>query len=104
MEPDIDPTWEFSGELWYWRGPAPYYFITVPEEVCADLRAVANSVSYGWGMIPVDAQIGAREWPTSLFPKGGRYVLPVRDNVRTPEEIEDGDVVTVQMAIRTGSR
>lgn len=22
----------FSGEIWYWRGPAPFYFVTVPED------------------------------------------------------------------------
>lgn len=101
MDTDIDTTWEFSGELWYWRGPSPYYFITVPEEVCVDLRAVANSVSYGWGMIPVHARLGEREWPTSLFPKNGRYVMPVRDSVRKPAELDDGDVVTVRLSIRS---
>jgi hypothetical protein len=104
METDVDTVWEFSGELWYWRGPAPFYFITVPEDVCVDLRAIANQVSYGWGMIPVHAEIGDREWPTSLFPKGGRYVLPVRGNVRTPADLDDGDVATVRLAIRTGLR
>lgn len=23
---------EFSGEIWFWKGPAPWYFITVPDE------------------------------------------------------------------------
>ena len=23
---------EFTGEVWQWRGPAPYYFVTVPED------------------------------------------------------------------------
>jgi hypothetical protein len=22
---------EFSGEVWFWRGPSPYHFVTVPE-------------------------------------------------------------------------
>jgi len=26
---------EFSGEMWFWKGPAPSHFITVPEEECA---------------------------------------------------------------------
>jgi hypothetical protein len=53
----------------YWKGPAPWYFITVPEEECSDLQATSAFVSYGWGMIPVTVQIGATEWTTSLFPK-----------------------------------
>ena len=63
---------EFSGEILYWKGPAPWYFITVPEEECSDLQATSAFVSYGWGMIPVTVQIGATEWTTSLFPKDGR--------------------------------
>ena len=31
----------FSGEIWYWRGPSPFYFVTVPEEQCRDLREVS---------------------------------------------------------------
>ena len=26
-------SWEFPGELSYWRGPSPFRFIKVPEEV-----------------------------------------------------------------------
>jgi hypothetical protein len=25
---------EFAGEIWCWRGPAPYHFITVPNDGC----------------------------------------------------------------------
>ena len=44
---------EFSGEMWLWRGPAPWHFITVPHEECGELEAAAALVTYGWGMIPV---------------------------------------------------
>ena len=66
-------SWAFSGEIWYWKGPAPWYFITVPEDECVDLQAASTSVSYGWGMIPVRVQIGETAWATSLFPKDGRF-------------------------------
>ena len=48
----------FSAEIWHWRGPAPFHFVTVPEEQAADIQALASDVTYGWGMIPVRAQIG----------------------------------------------
>jgi hypothetical protein len=51
---------EFSGEMWFWRGPAPWHFITVPEEECGELEVISAFVTYGWGMIPVTAQIGDR--------------------------------------------
>jgi hypothetical protein len=90
---------EFSGEMWFWKGPAPWHFITVPEEECGDLDATSALVSYGWGMIPVTAQIGDSEWKTSLFPKDGRYIVPVKAWVRAAEELEVGDTVTVRLAV-----
>jgi hypothetical protein len=92
---------EFAGELWYWRGPAPFHFITVPAEECVGLRAVSAVVSYGWGKIPVNVRIGVSAWETSLFPKDGGYVVPIKDAVRNAEGLADGDTVTVMLAIRS---
>ncbi len=92
---------EFAGELWYWRGPAPYHFIKLPEAVCVALHDVAAVVTYGWGMIPVRVRIGESEWETSLFPKDGLYVLPIKDAIRKSEGLVLGDTVTVDMAIRS---
>jgi hypothetical protein len=90
---------EFSGEMWHWRGPAPHHFITVPDEHCSPLEAVSASVTYGWGMIPVTAQIGARRWKTSLFPKDGGYIVPVKADVRRAEGLEIGDTVTIRLIV-----
>jgi Domain of unknown function (DUF1905) len=90
---------EFSGEIWFWRGPAPHHFITVPDEECGALEAASAFVTYGWGMIPVAAQIGATEWRTSLFPKDGRYIVPVKASVRNAEGLELGDTVTVRLTV-----
>jgi hypothetical protein len=90
---------EFSGVIWYWKGPAPWYFVTVPEEQCLDLQAASSFVTYGWGMIPVTAQIGGTEWTTSLFPKDGQYVVPLKADVRKFEKLQEGDTVTVHLVI-----
>ncbi|MCW3816352.1 DUF1905 domain-containing protein [Micromonospora sp. DR5-3] len=90
---------EFSGELWFWRGPAPWHFVTVPDEQCGELEAASPSVTYGWGMIPVAARVGATGWRTSLFPKDGRYLVPVKASVRKAEGIEVGEVVTVRLTV-----
>lgn len=89
----------FDGEIWYWRGPAPFHFVTVPSADCARLQSLATDVTYGWGMIPVRARIGATEWQTSLFPKDGGYLLPVKDLVRRAEHVDDGDVVSVRFDV-----
>ncbi len=90
-------TIEFEGEIWHWRGPAPYHFVTIPDEQSDALRAIARSVTYGWGMIPVTARIGHTEWKTSLFPKGDRYIVPIRDSVRAAEQLQAGDRVALRL-------
>ena len=89
----------FHGELWTWRGPAPFYSISVPDDASATVRAIAPAVTYGWGVIPVEARIGGSVWRPSLFPKDGRYLVPVKAAVRAAEGLAEGDVVTVWLSI-----
>jgi hypothetical protein len=90
---------EFTGRIWYWKGPAPWYFVTVPEEECLELAETSAVVSYGWGMIPVRARIGGTGWTTSLWPKDGRYIVPVKAAVRRAEALKEGDMVTVRLVV-----
>src|SRR3954453_14018697 len=64
---------QFIGDLWYWRGPAPFHFVTVPDEECGAIEAASSLVTYGWGMIPAAVRIGATGWKTALWPKDGGY-------------------------------
>ena len=90
---------ELSGEVWYWRGPAPFHFVTVPEEPSAALEAMSPEVSYGWGVIPVGARIGRTTFRTSLFPRDDLYLVPIKVAVRRAEGIALGDVVTVGLTV-----
>ncbi len=92
---------EFTGEIWYWRGPAPWHFVTVPEDESGALSAASAAVTYGWGMIPATARIAATTWTTALWPKDGGYVLPLKTQVRTTEDLHLGDTVTVHLTIPT---
>lgn len=89
----------FSGELWFWRGPAPWHFVSVPEEASAAVEAASTAVTYGWGMVPVAARIGAAAWKTSLWPRDGGYIVPVKAWVRKAEALELGDIVAVSLTI-----
>ncbi len=91
---------KFSGKIWHWRGPSPYYFVTVPAKQCRDLKVISELVTYGWGMIPVTARIGETEWKTSLFPKDGLYIVPLKDSVRKAEDLDEGDKVTMHLEVR----
>lgn len=90
---------EFSGEVWYWRGPAPFFFVTVPEAEAAEIKRHERMISYGWGMIPVTASIGQTTWTTAMFPKNGRYILPLKDKVRKAEGIEEGHEIAVSISL-----
>lgn len=89
----------FSGEIWYWRGPAPWFFVTVPDADCAAIQEIAASVTYGWGMIPAEVRIGGSVWETALWPKDGRYIVPVKTAVRRREQVDEGETVTVHLTV-----
>lgn len=90
---------EFTGTIWFWRGPAPYYFVTIPESESLKIKAISGSVTYGWGVIPVKVRIGKTEWKTSLFPKNGLYIVPIKANVRETENLDVGDEVTIGLEV-----
>ncbi len=85
--------------MWFWRGPSPFHFVTVPEEESQDIEAIARDVTYGWGCIPVTARVGATRFTTSLFPKDGGYIVPIKAAVRKAERIDLGDVVKLALSI-----
>jgi hypothetical protein len=90
---------DFDGVIWVWRGPAPWYFVTVPEEQSRELQAVSAFVTYGWGMIPVRVRIGETEYKTSLWPKDGCYIVPIKAGVRQAEDLDEGDIVSVHLKV-----
>ena len=89
----------FKAEIWEWRGPAPFYFLSVPEEQADEIREAARVVSYGWGMIPIKAEIGGIAFTTSMFAKNGTYVVPVKNVVRVPLKLQVGDSVEVRFEL-----
>jgi hypothetical protein len=89
----------FDGEIFYWRGPSPFHFVSVPVDESDELHAVSSLVSYGWGVIPVRARIGETSWETSLFPKNGGYLVPVKASTREAEALELGDIVKVTLEV-----
>ncbi len=90
---------EFEGEIIYWRGPAPFLFIAVPEEPSNKLKDISSLITYGWGVIPVLVRTGKTEWKTSLFPKNGHYLVPIKKSVQKSENLEVGDSVIIQIEV-----
>lgn len=92
---------QFTATVVEWRGPAPYHFAEVPVDLCDDLRELARDVTYGWGMIPVVATIGHDDFETSLWPRAGGYMLPLKDRVRAPGGLVPGSPVQVTFSVAT---
>lgn len=89
----------FTGEVWYWRGPAPYHFVTVPADESEAIAEISRAVTYGWGMIPATVRLGGTMWTTSLWPKDGGYIVPLKSRVRAAERIDVDDIVEVELDI-----
>lgn len=89
----------FRGVVWYWRGPAPFHFVTVPREHALEISEISTAITYGWGMIPATVTIGGTEWTTSLWPKDGGYIVPLKTAVRRAEDVEVDDEADVRLVI-----
>jgi hypothetical protein len=90
---------EFEGPVIEWRGPRPFYFVRVPEEESGDIKFAAQGVEY-WGQVPVLVRIADIEFRTALFPKDGRYLIPLKDAVRKSAGIDFDQVVAVGLNVR----
>ncbi len=87
--------------MFQWRGPAPYFFVPAPTHVNDFLHAHHGELTYGWGgVIPAQVRVGTTVVTTSLIPRDGVYLVPLKVALRRPEGIDDGDVV--RMALQVG--
>lgn len=89
----------FSGAIWFWRGPAPFHFVTVPPPESEMIGDVASVVTYGWGMIPASVTIGSTTVTTALWPKDGGYIVPIKKVLQDRESITIDDIVDLTLDI-----
>lgn len=96
----------FQSEIIEWRGPAPFFFAAIPDAHTDDVRAAARAASYGWGVVPVDASIAGMSFQTSLFPRDGGYLLPIKAAIRARTGLGLGDrpMIAIRVAIPRGGR
>lgn len=97
------PPLRFQTIVIHWRGPSPFYFGAIPAAHVAEVAKAAKRVTYGWGMIPVEARIADVRFTTSLFPKDQGYLLPIKAAVRKTCDVTVGDTINVELSIGQGS-
>jgi Domain of unknown function (DUF1905) len=95
--------WTFTGEVIEWRGPSPYLFVAMTPKDSEDLKEEARGLIY-WGQVPVHVSIGDTEFTTALFPRNGRYLVPVKVAVQRAEEIGEGAMVEVVVRLNVERR
>ena len=87
----------FTASMIEWRGPAPFYFIPVPQEQSAAIKTIASAITYGWGVVYVHATIADTTWKTTLMPKDGLYMLPIKNAIRLALKLEQEQAIQVQL-------
>lgn len=90
--------WTFTADVIEWRGPAPFYFLPLDEEASADFKIEAAGLEY-WGQVAIIATIGDTTFKTAVFPKDGRFLVPLRAAIRKTEGLELGMPVTASVRI-----
>ena len=96
-------TFRFEARIIEWRGPSPFFFAPIPAERADAIRRAAKTASYGWGVVPVEAMLGKTSFTTSLIPKDGGYLLPLKDAVRRKANVTAGVAIRVTMTIQPRS-
>lgn len=92
-------SFEITGTVIEWRGPAPFYFLPTPEEVTEEIELYKHELSYGWGVIPARVTIGQVTITTSLIPRAGSFFIPLKDAIRKPNQIQLGDAVSLLLEL-----
>jgi len=97
-------TFSFEAEVIYWRGPSPFFYAPLPAADAEEVRRLSRLVTYGWGMIPVEARINGVTFTTAMFAKDGTYYLPLKAAVRKKADVTAGDRVAIEMTVQPAQR
>ena len=94
----------FETRIISWRGPAPFFYAPLPPAEAEEVRRVSKLVTYGWGMIPVEATINGVTFTTAMFRKNDTYYLPLKDVVRRQCGVTADDTIAVEMTLQPPQR
>lgn len=88
---------EFTGEIFEWRGPAPFLFVRTPDWVTEEIKSVSCQVTYGWGCLPAALSVGKTTVKTALFPREGAYMVPIKMALQMRERVGLGDEIALTL-------
>jgi hypothetical protein len=80
-------------KVWRYPGPAGWFFVKIGKKN-------SDEVKFVWGYVRVEARMGSSCWTTTLFPtKEKGYLLAIKSAIRKSENIDEGDVVTIEFSL-----
>jgi hypothetical protein len=88
---------DVTGRIVEWRGPAPYWFLPISDDDSAMIDELKPMLTYGWGCIPVSCRLGRTTFTTSIMPKDGIYLIPLKVAVREAAGITPDAPITVHV-------
>lgn len=94
--------YSFKGKVWKYKGPASWYFVTLPRKLSKTIRKTHGLSEEGWGRLKTNASVGRCEWQTAIWydTKAISYVLPIKASIRQKECIGSGSSVTVILRLQ----
>jgi hypothetical protein len=80
----------FSAPLWRYTGAGGWHFVSLPEDLSAEIRAMFKTEEEGWGRLKATALIGEQEWKTAIWydAKKHTYLLPIKAEVRRTQQLQ----------------
>ena len=92
---------QFTAAVWRHGSSGGWVFVSLPADMSAELRAYLKVMEQGWGRLHVEAEVGRTRWKTSMWfdTKHDAYLLPLRADVRSKENISIADVIDVQVCV-----
>lgn len=95
--------YSFKGKVWKYKGPAGWYFVTLPRKLSMTIRKAHGLSEEGWGRLKANASIGDCKWQTAIWfdSKFVSYLLPIKASVRKNININAGSSITVTLHLKT---
>lgn len=99
----VPAEFHFSATVWLWNGESSWHFISLPDEVADEIKALTGGRRRGFGSVAVDVCSADVTRQTSIFPgsRSATYVLPLKKQVRRQlGHCEEGSRITVTLRMR----
>ena len=98
----IAPPYELTTEVLKYPGITGWHYVTLPDDIVDDIRGRFGNSARAFGSLAVSVEVGHSTWSTSLFfdSNTNTYLLPLKANIRKQEQIDEGDTVTVRLAVK----